>query len=241
MKNIILILLAPLASFSQKNYSAELERYMQAQNSVKGFNGVLIVSKNNKVILKNNYGVAKDSTGMLLSMSEQKSKDSVSVRDTIENHVRLTKKGIFNGYTYIVSDFPNDKVSVILVSRQDKILSNRLPISTMIEDGLAGIVFDMPVEIPYVHKEVAIDPALLDKFVGKYKAFLTLEVVKKDGKLWRHREGSPDIELKPESDRKFFYADGSNRQLDFELDKDGKITKIWFVNNEQRGEMTRLQ
>jgi hypothetical protein len=107
-------------------------------------------------------------------------------------------------------------------------------------EGLANIVFDKPAELPYLHKEVPIDPSLLDKYVGKYNAGLTLEVIKKDNKLYRHRDGSADIELKPESNTKFFYADDSNRQLEFELDAAGKVIKIWFINNEQRGEMKRL-
>ncbi len=53
--------------------------------------------------------------------------------------------------------------------------------------------------------------------------------------------GPTDIELKPESETKFFYADDSDRQLEFELDKTGKVTKIWFINNGQRGEMKRIQ
>jgi len=115
-----------------------------------------------------------------------------------------------------------------------------LPITDGIAEGLADIVFDLPVETPYVHKEVAIDPSLLDKFVGKYNAGLTLEVIKKDNKLYRHRDGSADIELKPESNTKFFYADDSNRQLQFDLDVSGNVIKIWFINNEQRGEMKKL-
>lgn len=239
MKNIIVFLLIPVFSFSQKNYSAELDRYMQAQNNVKGFSGVVRIAKENKVLLKYNYGVAKDSIDLLLTLVEKTSHDSLELRDTIENHPRISKKGTVAGYTYIMTKFPDDKLTIVLLSNHDRILSNRLPMSSMIADGLAAIFYDKQVEVPYVHKEVAIDPSLLDKFVGKYKAFLVLEVIKKDGKLWRHREGGPDIELKPESDRKFFYADGSNRQLDFELDSSGKVTKIWFVNNEQRGEMMR--
>jgi len=65
-------------------------------------------------------------------------------------------------------------------------------------------------------------------------------VIRKDGKLYRHRDGTPDIELKPESETKFFYADGSDRQLEFEVDKNGKVVKIWFINNEQRGEMKKI-
>jgi hypothetical protein len=99
----------------------------------------------------------------------------------------------------------------------------------------------MPVEIPYIHKEVKIDPTLLDRYVGKYSAGLTLEIIKKDGKLYRHRDGTPDIELKPESATKFFYADDTDRQLEFEIDASGKVIKTWFFNSGQKGEIKKIQ
>ncbi len=128
---------------------------------------------------------------------------------------------------------------MIVLANTNVVQNNTLPITDVITEGLADILFDLPVEVPYVHKEVKIDPSLLDKYVGKYNAGLTLEVIRKENKLYRHRDGSADIELKPESNTKFFYADDSNRQLEFEVDAAGKVTKIWFINNEQRGEMKK--
>ncbi|HLK29210.1 MAG TPA: serine hydrolase [Puia sp.] len=154
--------------------------------------------------------------------------------DTFEKHLRIWHNGGIPGFLTNISRFVNDDVCII-------VLSNNSFNADAIETGLADIVFDLPVEAPYVHKEVKIDPALLDKFVGKYNAFLTIEVIKKDGKLYRHRDGTPDIELKPESETKFFYADDSDRQLEFEVDKEGKVTRIWFINNGQRGEMKKLE
>ncbi len=160
--------------------------------------------------------------------------------DTLEKHLRIGHNGAIPGFTSVIARYVNDDVCVIVLGNTAVTQNNTLPITDVLAEGLADILFDLPVETPYVHKEVAIDPALLDKFVGKYNAGLTLEVIKKDNKLYRHRDGSADIELKPESNTKFFYADDSNRQLEFELDANGNVTKIWFVNNEQRGEMKRL-
>jgi hypothetical protein len=69
---------------------------------------------------------------------------------------------------------------------------------------------------------------------------MTMEFVQKDGKLYRHREGTPDIELKPESKTKFFYSDGTDRQIEFELDPSGKVTKAWFINSGQKGELKKI-
>lgn len=160
--------------------------------------------------------------------------------DSLEGHPRMWHSGSIAGFQSFFSRFVKDDVCVIVLSNNFITLSNMLSIVSVVADGLSSIALDLPVEIPYVHKEVKIDPSLLDKFVGKYNAFLTLEVIRKDGKLYRHRDGSPDIELKPESPTKFFYADNSDRQLEFELDKQGNIARIWFINNEQRGEMKRI-
>ena len=63
----------------------------------------------------------------------------------------------------------------------------------------------------------------------------------KDNKLYRRRQGTADIELKPESATKFFYGDGTDRQIEFVRDADGKVTKGWFINMGQKGEMKRVE
>ena len=153
--------------------------------------------------------------------------------DSLEKHFRIWHDGGIPGFTSNISRFVNDDICII-------VLSNNESNADGIAEGLAIILFDIPVEIPYEHKEFKIDTSVLDRYVGKYKAFLTIEVIRKNGKLYRHRDGTPDIELVPESNTKFFYADDSDRQLEFELDASGKVTKIWFINNGQRGEMKKL-
>ncbi len=119
-------------------------------------------------------------------------------------------------------------------------LSNNETMNGNLRAGLESILADEDLLMPYEHKEVKIDPALLDHYVGKYSAFLTLVFIKKDGKLYRHRDGTPDIELKPESNTKFFYGDGTDRQIEFEVDSTGKVIKTWFINTGQKGELKRV-
>ena len=58
MKKIILLLLLPTFVSAQKNYSHELDKYVQAQMNVKGFSGTVLVMQKNKVLLKKGYGMA---------------------------------------------------------------------------------------------------------------------------------------------------------------------------------------
>ena len=160
--------------------------------------------------------------------------------DSLEKHPRIWHSGSIPGFHAFIQRFPQDDICIIVLGNTAIIQNNTLRVVNVLSEGLANILFGVPVEVPYEHKEVKVDPALLDKFVGKYKAGLTVEVIKKDNKLYRHRDGTLDIELKPESATKFFYADDSNRQLEFELDHSGNVVKIWFINNEQRGEMKKL-
>jgi CubicO group peptidase (beta-lactamase class C family) len=160
--------------------------------------------------------------------------------DSLSGHPRIWHNGSIPGFFSNISRYVQDNLCVIVLSNTTVVQNNTLPITDVLAEGMANIVFNQEVEIPYLHKEVKIDPSLLDKFVGKYDAGLVLEVIKKDNKLYRHRTGSVDIELKPESNTKFFYADESNRQLEFTLDAKGNVVKIWFINNEQKGEMKKV-
>ena len=153
--------------------------------------------------------------------------------DSLEKHLRVWHNGGIPGFSTNFTRFINDDICTVVFSNNE---SN----TDFVAIALANILFDMPVEIPYVHKEVKINPAILDRYVGKYSAGLTIEVIKKDGKLYRHRDGTPDIELKPESETKFFYGDETDRQLEFEIDAAGKVTKIWFYNSGQKGEMKKI-
>lgn len=121
------------------------------------------------------------------------------------------------------------------------VLSNNETMNGNLRAGLESILADEDLLMPYEHKEIKINPALIDRYVGKYSAFLTLVFIKKDGKLYRHRDGTADIELKPESSTKFFYGDGSDRQIEFEVDSNGKVTKAWFINTGQKGELKKIE
>jgi len=154
--------------------------------------------------------------------------------DSLENHPRIWHNGGIPGFSANISRFVNDDICTIVFSNNE---SN----TDFVAIALADILFDVPVEIPYIHKEVKINPDILDRYVGKYSAGLTLELIKKNGKLWRHRDGTPDIELKPESETKFFYGDETDRQLEFEVDASGKVVKTWFFNSGQKGEIKKIQ
>lgn len=58
MKLILVILLFPILIFGQKNVSANLAKYMQAQVEINNFSGAVLVTKDGHVLLKKAYGLA---------------------------------------------------------------------------------------------------------------------------------------------------------------------------------------
>jgi len=121
------------------------------------------------------------------------------------------------------------------------ILSNGESNLPFFRAAVESILNDEDIVMPYEHKEVRIDTSLLVNYVGKYFGGVTMQFIKKEGKLYRHRTGIPDIELKPESATKFFYGDGTDRQIEFETDSSGKVTKTWFLNMGQKGELKKIE
>ena len=153
--------------------------------------------------------------------------------DSLKTHSRISHSGGIPGFVSYLTFYPNDDVCVVAIS-------NNSGNSSQLGVALASVMFDLPVQIPYTPKAVKIDTTILDKYLGKYMATGPIELIKKNGKLYRHRDGAPDIELKPESNTRFFYADDSDRFIEFEVDKAATVTKAWFIGNGDKIEMKKL-
>lgn len=143
--------------------------------------------------------------------------------DSLYNNQRIAHGGAIPGFLSYNVYFPTEDIYII-------VLSNNLSNSTSIANTLSSILFNKKVVAPYKHVEVKIDSELLTKYVGKYRpAEGILEVVLKDGKLYRKSAGNPDVELTPESPTEFFYADGTDRQLNFILDSNKSIRTVQLI------------
>jgi CubicO group peptidase (beta-lactamase class C family) len=143
--------------------------------------------------------------------------------DTFYKHVRIWHGGGIRGFTSCLEHFPEDSVDVVVLSNNE---SNAINIA----NSLAATIFGVAVIAPYNHIAINIDSAIMNRYVGKYvfSSGDEFEIVKRDGKLYRKRPNS-EIELKAESETKFFYADESDRQLEFKVDESGKVTNVFFI------------
>ena len=208
-------------------------------------------------------GCVNSTTGDLLkwdrALYTNKLASKMSVDEMLSPLVQMSSRDTssFYGFGVVVQPHsPRGKVishtggwpgyTTLLIRRVDIdetviVLSNNETMTGQLRAGIESILADEDLIMPYEHKAIKIDPAFIDRYTGKYSAFLTLVLIKKDGKLYRHRDGTADIELKPESDTKFFYGDGTDRQIEFELDGNGKVTKAWFINTGQKGELKKIE
>ncbi|MEO6253487.1 MAG: serine hydrolase [Ferruginibacter sp.] len=175
--------------------------------------------------LNNNQVISAASTQKMMTNYKENYGYGISV-DSLKTHRRVWHNGGIPGFASYLAYFPGDDICVAIISNNG---SN----STVLGIALSSIMYDLPVQKPYIPKEVKIEPALLEKYVGKYIATGPIELIIKNGKLYRHRDGVPDIELKAESNTRFFYADKSDRFIEFEVDKAGKVTKAWFIGGDK--------
>jgi CubicO group peptidase (beta-lactamase class C family) len=147
----------------------------------------------------------------------------------------ISHSGGWPGYRTVITRILSNDVTII-------ILSNNESNSDVIAPGITAILFGGDVVLPYVHKEVNVDTSILNKYAGEYKVLTNqiIDISTRDGKLYRSRKGTPDIELKPESNTKLFYGDGTDRQLEFETNKFGIVTKAWFIKDWLKTEIYRF-
>ena len=158
----------------------------------------------------------------------------VGIQPKSEKGKIISHTGGWPGYRTLLMRRTGMDETIIILSNSE----SNLP---FFRAAVESILNDETLVMPYEHNETTIDTAILVNYVGKYFGGVTMEFIKKHGKLYRHRNNTPDIELKPESATKFFYGDGTDRQIEFETDSSGKVTKVWFLNMGQKGELKKIE
>jgi CubicO group peptidase (beta-lactamase class C family) len=141
--------------------------------------------------------------------------------------------GSWPGYSSFLSRYVDSNLTSIILSNNE---SNVLGLDA----GIRSILFNQPLLMPYEHKRITIDTRILGRYAGEYSGSISLTLVTKNGKLYRQTRGSKDIELIPESDTKFFFADGTDKQVEFMIGYDGQVAGGWFINMGQTGELIKL-
>ena len=143
----------------------------------------------------------------------------------------IMHEGIWPGYRTCLTRYVGPDITIIVFSNNE---SNAVGISR----ALGFITSGREVILPYLHKEIKLQAEELSRYTGTYLSPAPVELISRGGKLYRHRDGTPDVELKPESRTKFFYADASDRQVEFVVVND-KVVKAYLIANGVRSELVR--
>ncbi len=95
---------------------------------------------------------------------------------------------------------------------------------------------------PKEHREAAIDPKLLDGYVGRYELApgFVLTVTREGDGLFAQATGQGRNQIYPKSDREFFYK-VVDAQVTFETDKSGKATSLTLHQNGANMPAKRIQ
>jgi CubicO group peptidase (beta-lactamase class C family) len=130
--------------------------------------------------------------------------------------------GGWPGYTtYLGRNVDKDQTFIVL--------SNNNSNSPAITGALQHIINKKPIVMPYQHTEIKLDSTALQQFVGTYQKDNELNIERFGNKLFRTYPDGYKIELKAESASKFYYDDGSDRQIEFEADVNKNVTKAWVI------------
>src|SRR4030088_1290660 len=116
MKQLLILLLFPLSLCCQKNYTQQLEKYMEAETSVRGFSGAVLVMKQNKVVLEKGYGYADMEWNVPNTPKAKFRIGSITKQFTAASILQLIEQGklrLDDKLSKFIPDFPHgDSVTI---------------------------------------------------------------------------------------------------------------------------------
>ena len=137
------------------------------------------------------------------------------------NRKMVAHNGETEGFRTNISRFADDDVCIIILSNLEQ-----TPVGKMSVD-LAAMVFGEKYTTPQVRKSVAVAPALLEKYVGKYEVQpdFHLTITRDDTRLFCQATGQSKLEIHPESESKFFLKE-VDAQVEFFTDDSDNVTRL---------------
>ncbi|MCX6295427.1 MAG: serine hydrolase, partial [Bacteroidetes bacterium] len=149
--------------------------------------------------------------------------------DTLDKHVYIGHGGWVYGFTSQISMYLKDNAFFIVISNTE---SNVWGLST----GLQAVLFNVPVIYPYKYKEIKVETKSLEKYSGTYGS---IKIYIKDNYLHLidSKSDEGEIKLLPESTTQFFYSGENDRKIEFELDKNNAIIKVWLIDSGLKHEL----
>ena len=138
----------------------------------------------------------------------------------------ISHGGRIEGYMNSIERFPEEKLTVIVMSNRDTVSAGR------VSRNLAAIAFGLTLSRLPVRQAIEVDPRVYDAYLGEYEIVrnLIVTVTKEETKLLAQATGYSKIEFFPESEIEFF-AKRLDAQIMFVGDGSGKITYALITLN----------
>jgi len=158
--------------------------------------------------------------------------------DTFLTHKRIFSRGYTLGFKSTMYRFLEDNICIVVLQNNDENPDR-------IAEPLSAMVFGMDVVIPYKHEPCRINSEILKKYTGHWQGNIysekwEIEIFCTNNKLYRRIEGTPDLELIPESETKFYYSDGQDKVFEFISNERKEIKDAWFTINGIRFNLIKI-
>ena len=144
------------------------------------------------------------------------------------DHQEISHGGSIYGFATEIDRYPNDKLTVIVLSNVQGAPSEE------VANSLSAIVFGAAYKIPKERREIVVDAKILEKYVGDYELAapkVVLSFALENGKLFGLLGGQSKFALSAESETVFFSKD-VNLQVTFNRDAQGRTTGMTFNQGE---------
>ena len=146
----------------------------------------------------------------------------------------ISHSGGWPGYATMLTRNIDKDFTIIILSNNE---SHTGGMSIAVQHILAG----NPVVMPTTHKAILLDSNALEAFTGVYKANSELTIERRGTQLFRILPNGAATALSPESSTHFFYDDGSDRQIQFEMDSNNKVRKAWVIAFGVKTELIKIK
>lgn len=146
--------------------------------------------------------------------------------DSLHSRLAYFHGGGIHGFTSLISIFPEDKISIILLTNfNTDVLSELLR-------QLSAIAYDKPYEFPRGRSEITLDESVLKEYPGEYELApgFILTVRYENGKLTAQATGQPSFDLFAER-KDFFFLKVVDAQVEFKRDAAGNVESLILHQN----------
>lgn len=145
---------------------------------------------------------------------------------TVDGQDLIWHNGGTGGYRSFIGYDPKSRIGVVVLSNAET-SAGVDDIGLHLLNPKAPLLPESAFQPPKEHKEVAVDPRLLDGYLGRYQLApnFILTITREGDQLFAQATGQPKFQVFPESDKDFFLK-VIDAQITFETDGQGKATSL---------------